>query len=427
LKKILILLVIIISGCSTIRGTKNNDVDKPLKGESDIAFIQSTTTIDSVQLIDEYVIGESDAIAIDDSNFVWVINKNHHRIHKTSGPNFSSTRKKSRWIRSTKSQSYWKYESKDVLDSLFHIPNHPDWEDYETTNDTIRYDLAHDAWHDIYNYNDWLFYKVNFIGDISFGFGHWTTDYPGYLSKPSGIVLLDSVVIVSEYGNNRLSLYDRNLDFIGLIGTVHDTTILDTTGQITTYSELGISPADSISMNVDLLSPRDIAVHVVDDTTGFIYVINRFDITKIDMKTGWFIEKLNTQINNGSAIATDSTGNIWYADRDYIVRKIDQNGNLLMEIGTPGTNQGQFRWVGSIDIDEEERVWVMSGGRIQVFDTNGLFIGQIGSAWTSGTGIPEFYGSGMTVLDKYENEKWLLVGDDVHNRLKIYKVLLTSG
>ncbi|TWU25868.1 Serine/threonine-protein kinase PknD [Bythopirellula polymerisocia] len=82
----------------------------------------------------------------------------------------------------------------------------------------------------------------------------------------------------------------------------------------------------------------------------------------------------------------DSQGNFYiaeYGDFDRI-QKFSPEGEFLLEWGSPGEEPGQFRRPQNLEIDAEDRIWVVDAcnHRVQVFDTEGKLLncwGQEGS------------------------------------------------
>lgn len=80
--------------------------------------------------------------------------------------------------------------------------------------------------------------------------------------------------------------------------------------------------------------------------------------------------------------AFDSEGNAYElrALENKLVR-LDAAGNALWELGELGTEPGQFNYPVTLEVDINDNIYVVDLGndRIQVFDTDGRFLRQIGS------------------------------------------------
>ncbi|MDR0787911.1 MAG: peptidyl-alpha-hydroxyglycine alpha-amidating lyase family protein [Gemmatimonadota bacterium] len=83
-------------------------------------------------------------------------------------------------------------------------------------------------------------------------------------------------------------------------------------------------------------------------------------------------------------VAWDAAGNIYVADGysgNSRIAKYDREGRWIKNWGTRGSEQGQFNSIRGIAIDARGQVYVADhdNNRIQVFDTDGNFIRQIGN------------------------------------------------
>ena len=89
-------------------------------------------------------------------------------------------------------------------------------------------------------------------------------------------------------------------------------------------------------------------------------------------------------------ITVDSEGNVWVADRaNSRVQKFNSKGEYLMQFGTKGTGNGQFRYPQGLDIDSSSNVWVVDklNNRVQKFNSKGEYLSQFGG---SGSGNGQF-------------------------------------
>ena len=141
-------------------------------------------------------------------------------------------------------------------------------------------------------------------------------------------------------------------------------------------------PIFSFGYNGELLEPSG----VMADKLGRIYVLTGAPKeVKIFNYRGDYIRNFPFgDINNSderitvSAMATDSEGNLYFAESNGDKRIIiyDSNYNLLKVFGTEGKGQGEFLNIMGIDVDEKGNIYVSDGQAIpvQVFDKNGKFI-----------------------------------------------------
>jgi hypothetical protein len=92
--------------------------------------------------------------------------------------------------------------------------------------------------------------------------------------------------------------------------------------------------------------------------------------------------------NRPADVAWDAVGNIFVADGygNARIAKFDKNGKYIQSWGSRGTEPGQFDAPHSLAVDDRGNVYVADPGnkRIQVFDNNGAFKGQlsnVGAPW----------------------------------------------
>ena len=80
-------------------------------------------------------------------------------------------------------------------------------------------------------------------------------------------------------------------------------------------------------------------------------------------------------------VTWDSRGNIFVSDGygNSRVAKFDKDGNWVGAWGKRGFGPGEFNIPHNIEIDKNDHVWVAdrSNGRLQVFDTDGLFLREV--------------------------------------------------
>jgi DNA-binding beta-propeller fold protein YncE len=96
-------------------------------------------------------------------------------------------------------------------------------------------------------------------------------------------------------------------------------------------------------------------------------------------QAGEFIGKWNyTVFNEPTDVAFSSNGDIFVTDgyKNARVVKFDKDGKFIKTWGERGNEKSQFRVVHTIDIDENDILYVgdRENGRIQIFDTEGNFI-----------------------------------------------------
>ena len=88
----------------------------------------------------------------------------------------------------------------------------------------------------------------------------------------------------------------------------------------------------------------------------------------------------NLQFYRPNRMAFDSKGNMYVLDwGNYRIQKIDPQGNFLLSIGKRGEGPGEFSSPGAFQIDIYDKLYVgdNSTNRIDVFNTDGTFLGSI--------------------------------------------------
>ena len=136
---------------------------------------------------------------------------------------------------------------------------------------------------------------------------------------------------------------------------------------------------------------------------------------------GTYLTQLGSSgTNNGQfyypgGIAVDSSNDVYVADSSNgRIEKFDSNGNYLTQWGSWGTHDGQFRDPEGIAVDSSNQVYVAdsSNCRIEKFDRNGNYLSQWGSL---GTGNGQFwYPDGVAV----DSSNQVYVVDDNNSRVE---------
>ena len=241
---------------------------------------------------------------------------------------------------------------------------------------------------------------------------------PWYFQRPEGVAV-DSFgnVYVADTWNDQIYKFSVDGDFLGkwgdsdsqsgdgnfsmpygiAVGPDGNVYVADTYHErIQKFSPQGVflgkwkTSGDSDS---DIIRPRAIAA----SSDGNVYVTDSdYSIVKKFSSQGVFLGKWGSwgsgqgQFNEPKGIAADAEGNVYVVDNgNYRIQKFDSNGNYLLEWGSEGDAAGQFAFplfytglcsAGGIAVDGEDRIYVadslLSGYRIQIFDSQGLFLGQ---------------------------------------------------
>jgi len=101
-------------------------------------------------------------------------------------------------------------------------------------------------------------------------------------------------------------------------------------------------------------------------------------------------EDENTLFYRAYGLDVDSQGNIYVMDAgNFRIQKFNSTGEYLQTIGKKGQGPGEFDRMQSFYVDEENKLYVSSGMKIQIFDEQGEFLksipltSQISDFWIS--------------------------------------------
>jgi hypothetical protein len=83
----------------------------------------------------------------------------------------------------------------------------------------------------------------------------------------------------------------------------------------------------------------------------------------------------NYQFYQVNDLDVDSGDNIYVADAgNSRIQKFDKNGNYILTIGGKGQGPGEFTGISDILVDEEDKLYVLGGRRIQIFNSSGEYL-----------------------------------------------------
>lgn len=215
----------------------------------------------------------------------------------------------------------------------------------------------------------------------------------GQLSSPGDIAIDSSGdAWVLDTGHNRVQKFNSSGEFILQFG----------------YSGSG---------NGQFSSPQGIAIDSNDD----VWVASGGTRVQEFSSEGAFLQTWNvTSMSSVTGIAIDSGGKVWVTGTTGFplvpkVKKLTTAGEVLVEFGASGSENGQFSGVPQdIAADSEGNVVVTDTGnhRVQEFNSAGEFVRKYGS---EGTGNGQFKSpKGLTV--DAEGRVW--VADTGNNRMQ---------
>ena len=129
----------------------------------------------------------------------------------------------------------------------------------------------------------------------------------------------------------------------------------------------------------------------MDNKRGILFVSDsRLDkVFGFNKTTGDIVLSLGGpgEFKNPSGLAyDDQRDRLYVADtQNHVIKVFDRDGKLLFNIGTRGTENGEFNFPSYIALDRNGRLYVVDSFnfRVQIFDTNGKFVkifGKLGDA-----------------------------------------------
>lgn len=136
---------------------------------------------------------------------------------------------------------------------------------------------------------------------------------------------------------------------------------------------------------------------IVADSSGNLYVADTGNnrILKFD-SDGTFLLQIGVpgsgdgQLSSPDELAIDSSDNLYVADRgNNRMQKFDSSGNFVMKFGSFGSTDGQFNAPESVAVNANGNIYVVDSNndRVQMFDSAGVYTGQFGG---SGSGNGQF-------------------------------------
>jgi len=249
-------------------------------------------------------------------------------------------------------------------------------------------------------------------------------------------------IVVAEYGNDRIQVFDRRGNFLKMWGKQGSGQAHFTHPQgVAVDREGNFIVADSFNHRIQMFNERGKFVKMWGskgtdpsqfhypsglalDGDGNIVVAdkNNHRIQVFDGK-GNFVRMWGSegtgpaQFNLPRSVAVDGMGNVVVADQDnHRIQVFDKRGNFLRMWGSEGTGQAQFKSPRSVAADKEGNVVVADthNHRIQVFDGKGNFVRMWGS---EGTDPAQLKFPKGVALDK---DGTVVVADSANHRVQVF-------
>ena len=137
---------------------------------------------------------------------------------------------------------------------------------------------------------------------------------------------------------------------------------------------------------------------------------------------GTFLAKWDGSRNIGRLaeprkLAVDESGNVYVVDSEnHRVQVFDSNGIYLRQWGSEGSGEGEFKSPSGLALDESGNVYITELGnhRVQVFDSQGGFLRKWGS---EGSDDGQFNSPNGIEVDRSGN---VYVADTRNNRIQVF-------
>jgi uncharacterized protein (TIGR03663 family) len=192
----------------------------------------------------------------------------------------------------------------------------------------------------------------------SFGRSGSVADEPdtgglGLFFGPRDLLLLpNGQLLVTDTGNHRLQLMDREGNFLRVVGQLGNRP-----GEFNEPVGLGLAPDGTIT--------------VIDTWNGRIqqFTLDLFPINE------WRVQAWAGQsINNKPYVAVDSMGRLYVTDPEgYRILIFDQNGNYLARFGQFGSEADRFGLPNGIAVDSQNNLYIADAGNNRIARYETLF------------------------------------------------------
>ena len=181
-----------------------------------------------------------------------------------------------------------------------------------------------------------------------------TGDFNKPLAKPMDITANSSFTYVSDTNNKRVVVFDTGGNLLFSFGE-------DGSGKGQFKFPYGISTDEQGRVFVADLYNGNISIF--DEKGKFIDYFAQKTLTDKKISSPAALRIIDKKV-----YITDIQTNKAYV--------FDLDGKLLLEVGKPGTEQGEFNAPNAITADEEGKIYVVDTGnqRVQIFDSKGKFI-----------------------------------------------------
>jgi sugar lactone lactonase YvrE len=227
------------------------------------------------------------------------------------------------------------------------------------------------------------------------------------LCEPRGIAVGNGYIYVTESGNHRVQIFDSTTysytATLGIGGGSGDYQFNWPTG-------ITVDSAGNIYV-VDLLN------HRVQKFDASLTLVDTYGVTNEPYLTDGY------HFNQPFDVAVSSTGDIAVVEawgRGHRLVVLDAAGVPLFTVGEPGVagdDNEHFGEPDGVEFDAEGNIYVAdcANHRVQIFDTNGMWVARIGTGW--GEGNYEFKCPSGVAVDNVGN---IYVADSDNHRIQIF-------
>lgn len=257
----------------------------------------------------------------------------------------------------------------------------------------------------------------------------------GQLSAPDDVATdSEGNAWVLDSGHGRVKKFDSEGGFALQFSSSAEGIAVDSGGDVWTVSSASVKEysdqgalLQSWNASGEFISAADSSIAV--DPEGKVWVSGRFLNAEIKFFTR--VKKFTTsgeellefgsegtgngQFKSPEDIAADSEGNVLIADTgNHRIQEFNGAGEFVRKYGTEGSGNGQFKSPKGVAVDSEGRVWVADAGnnRMQRFSSKGAYQTQFGSP---GPNDGQFSGPQAIAVDP---EEGLWVADTGNNRVQ---------
>jgi len=218
----------------------------------------------------------------------------------------------------------------------------------------------------------------------------------GQFYYPYGVTVnSNGNIIVSDFGNNRIQIFDSSGNFLSTFGSF---------GNGNGQFNGPIGTAINSKGNLIVCDRDNNRIQIFDSEGKFISTFGSFG-------------KGNGQFSDPEKICVDKNYNILVCDcGNNRIQIFDSEGKFISKFGSKGNGNGQFHGPEGITINSKGNILIcdFSNHRIQIFNSEGQFISTFGSF---GNGNGQFnYTYGICV----DNNDNIFVCDFGNNRIQIF-------